>query len=219
MWRQRYTRAAPGGRPGNGASNLASHPDVQPYASRNGRRRPGATPLIQELHPPPTGDPALAAAGDAHAFGRLYRDHVARVHTLACRMIGDDDADEVTQDVFVRAWEKLRTFRGEAAFGTWLHRLAVNLILARRTSRSVRHGRDGGAEALETIACRPAAPELKMDFERAIKHLPDGARQIFVLFDVEGYRHEEIAEMLNVSVGTSKSQLHRARMILREHLT
>ncbi len=144
---------------------------------------------------------------------------MARIHTLAARMIGDDDADEVTQDVFVRAWEKLRTFRGEAAFGTWLHRLAVNLILARRAARSVRQGRDGGAEALETIAGRAAAPELKLDFDRAIRHLPDGARQVFVLYDVEGYRHDEIATMLEISVGTSKSQLHRARMILREHLT
>ncbi|MBD0320341.1 MAG: hypothetical protein ICV87_08405, partial [Gemmatimonadetes bacterium] len=128
---------------------------------------PGATPLIQELQSPATGDAALAAAGDAHAFGRLYREHVARVHTLASRMIGDDEADEVTQDVFVRAWEKLRTFRGEAAFGTWLHRLAVNLILARRSARSLRHGRDGGADALETVAGRAAAPELKVAFERA----------------------------------------------------
>lgn len=180
---------------------------------------PGATPLIQELQSPATGDATLAAAGDAHAFGRLYRDHVARVHTLASRMMGDDEADEVTQDVFVRAWEKLRTFRGEAAFGTWLHRLAVNLILARRSARTLRQGRDGGADALDAIAGRAAAPELKVDFERALRHLPDGARQVFVLFDVEGYRHEEIATMLEISVGTSKSQLHRARMMLREHLT
>ena len=144
---------------------------------------------------------------------------MARVHTLAARMIGDDDADEVTQDVFVRAWEKLRTFRGEAAFGTWLHRLAINLILSRRSARAVRRQRDDGADRLETIAGHAAPPELKMDFERAIQHLPEGARRVFVLFDVEGYRHEEIATMLEISVGTSKSQLHRARMILREHLT
>ncbi|HEX5726191.1 MAG TPA: sigma-70 family RNA polymerase sigma factor [Longimicrobiaceae bacterium] len=161
----------------------------------------------------------LAAAGDAHAFGRLYRDHVARIHTLARRMIGDAEADEVTQDVFVRAWEKLRTFRGEAAFGTWLHRLAVNLILAKRAALAGRSQRDGGPDALETRPARAAAPELRMDFERAVRHLPDGAKQVFVLFDVEGYRHEEIAQMLGISVGTSKSQLHRARMILREHLS
>jgi len=161
----------------------------------------------------------LAAAGDAHAFGRLYRDHCARIHTLARRMASEEDADELTQDVFVRAWEKLRTLRGESAFGTWLHRLAVNLILAKRTAAARRRGRAAGDQPLETVAGRAAPPELAMDFETAIAHLPDGARQVFVLFDVEGYRHEEIGRMLGISVGTSKSQLHRARMILREHLT
>lgn len=161
----------------------------------------------------------LAAAGDAHAFGRLYRDHAARIHSLARRMAGDDQADELTQDVFVRAWEKLRTFRGESAFGTWLHRLAVNLILAKRAQTARRRGREAGDEALEWTAGRSATPELAMDFETAVQRLPEGAKQVFVLFDVEGYRHEEIAALLEISVGTSKSQLHRARMILREHLT
>jgi RNA polymerase sigma-70 factor, ECF subfamily len=160
----------------------------------------------------------LAAAGDPHAFGRLYREHCARIHTLARRMMSEDEADEITQDVFVRAWEKLRTFRGESAFGTWLHRLAVNLILGRRADAARRRSRDGGSEALETAPGRNVTPELAMDFETALQRLPDGARQVFVLFDVEGYRHEEIAGMLDISVGTSKSQLHRARMILREHL-
>ncbi|HET7233097.1 MAG TPA: sigma-70 family RNA polymerase sigma factor [Longimicrobium sp.] len=163
-------------------------------------------------------DAVAAAAGDGHAFARLYREHAGRIHSLARRMAGDGEADELTQDVFVRAWEKLRTFRGESAFGTWLHRLAVNLILARRQQASTRRARDAGDEALEWTPGRSAHPELAMDFETAIAKLPDGARQVFVLFDVEGYRHDEIAEMLGVSVGTSKSQLHRARMILREHL-
>ena len=180
---------------------------------------PGANPLIAQLEAVKGGDAVLAAAGDAHAFARLYREHAGRIHSLARRMAGDDDADELTQDVFVRAWEKLRTFRGESAFGTWLHRLAVNLILARRGAAARRRSRDAGDEALEWTPARPATPELAMDFEAALQRLPDGARQIFVLFDVEGYRHEEIAEMLGLSVGTSKSQLHRARMILREHLT
>jgi RNA polymerase sigma-70 factor, ECF subfamily len=134
-------------------------------------------------------------------------------------MAGDDDADELTQDVFVRAWEKLGTFRGESAFGTWLHRLAVNLILAKRGAAARRRSRDAGDEALQWTPARSVTPELAMDFETALQHLPDGARQIFVLFDVEGYRHEEIADLLGLSVGTTKSQLHRARMILREHLT
>lgn len=161
----------------------------------------------------------LAASGDAHAFERLYRANVARIHSLVRRMLNDEDADEVTQDVFVRAWEKLGTFRGESAFGTWLHRLAVNVVLGRRQLLGIRRSRflqDDGA--LERHATRSATPELAVDFEAAIARLPDGMRQVFVLHDVEGYRHEEIANALGLAVGTSKSQLHRARMALRRHL-
>ncbi len=167
-----------------------------------------------------TADAALAASGDGSAFERLYRTHVARVHSLVRRMMGTDHADDVAQDVFVRAWTKLSTFRGEAAFGTWLHRLAVNVILARRTGLGTERGRYADAEhALETVPSRPgAAVELSLDFEQAIGRLPDGARQVFVLHDIEGYRHEEIADMLGIVPGTSKSQLHHARMALRKHL-
>ena len=168
-----------------------------------------------------TADAALAASGDGRAFERLYRVHVARVHSLVRRMIGPDhDADDIAQDVFVRAWTKLATFRGEAAFGTWLHRLAVNVILARRTTLGTERGRyyDDSAGILDGVAGRPAAVELSMDFEEAIGRLPDGARQVFVLHDIEGYRHEEIADMLGIVSGTSKSQLHHARMALRRHL-
>jgi RNA polymerase sigma-70 factor (ECF subfamily) len=165
-------------------------------------------------------DVALAASGDAHAFERLYRAHVARVHSLARRMISVERADEVTQDVFVRAWEKLSTFRGEAAFGTWLHRLAINVILARRSSLGIQRERfEDGEHSFETLATRPETPELGMDFEAAMTKLPNGARRIFVLHDVEGFRHEEIAQQLGIAVGTSKAQLHRARMMLRKHLT
>ena len=161
----------------------------------------------------------LAATGDAHAFERLYRAHVARIHSLARRMLSEDEADETTQDVFVRAWQKLATFRGESAFGTWLHRLAVNVILARRAELATRRQRYHDDEApLELVSARRSGPEDAMDFEEALGRLPDGARQVFVLHDVEGYRHEEIAEMLGCVVGTSKSQLHRARMALRRHL-
>jgi RNA polymerase sigma-70 factor (ECF subfamily) len=161
----------------------------------------------------------LAATGDAHAFERLYRAHAARIHSLARRMFGEEDADEITQDVFVRAWQKLGTFRGESAFGTWLHRLAVNVILARRAAHGLRRQRYHDDEVpLESVASRRGSPELSMDFEAALARLPDGARQIFVLHDIEGYRHEEIAGMLGLAAGTSKSQLHRARMALRQHL-
>jgi RNA polymerase sigma-70 factor (ECF subfamily) len=164
-------------------------------------------------------DVTLAASGDGHAFERLYRNHVARVHSLARRMTGPDHADELTQDVFVRAWEKLKTFRGEAAFGTWLHRLAVNLILSRRSRLGVERSRISDAEGiLERQPAAASRPELVMDFETAIARLPEGARQVFVLHDVEGYRHDEIGELMGIAVGTSKAQLHRARMLLRTHL-
>jgi RNA polymerase sigma-70 factor (ECF subfamily) len=164
-------------------------------------------------------DAALAASGDASAFERLYRQHLPRIYSLVRRMLNDDDVDEVTQDVFVRAWQKLGTFRGEAAFGTWLHRLAVNVILGRRETLGTRRKRylEGDA-VLEMIPARRAGPELTMDFEAALDRLPDGAKEVFVLHDVEGYRHEEIAEMLGLATGTSKSQLHRARLALRRHL-
>jgi RNA polymerase sigma-70 factor (ECF subfamily) len=164
-------------------------------------------------------DATLAASGDGHAFERLYRRHVARIHSLVRRMLDDDQADEVAQDIFVRAWQKLGTFRGEAAFGTWLHRLGINVILARRATLGTRRQRYVEGElALATVPSRPGSPELSMDFEQAIGRLPEGAREVFVLHDIEGYRHEEIGEMLGLATGTSKSQLHRARMALRRHL-
>lgn len=169
--------------------------------------------------PGDTVDVALAASGDGHAFERLYRDHVARIHSLARRMAGPEHADELTQDVFVRAWEKLGTFRGNAAFGTWLHRLAVNLILSQRKRLGKERQRFTDTEqALEMKAGRMMRPELAMDFESAMGRLPDGARAVFVLHDVEGYKHEEIGELLGIASGTSKAQLHRARMLLRGHM-
>lgn len=162
---------------------------------------------------------ALAASGDTHAFERLYRRHVTRIHNLVRRMHGNDDADEVTQDVFVRAWEKLGTYRGEAAFSTWLHRLAVNVVLGRREERGRRRNRFSEEETfIEAAPARRTTPEESMDLEAAMARLPAGAREVFVLHDVEGYRHEEIADMLGLATGTSKSQLHRARMALRAWL-
>jgi RNA polymerase sigma-70 factor (ECF subfamily) len=163
-------------------------------------------------------DAMLAAAGDASAFERLYRANVARIHSLARRMIGPDDANELTQEIFVRAWEKLGTFRGDAAFGTWLYRLAINLILSRRQTRAIWRQRHEPDDALETLPSRPASAEHRVDFERALARLPRGARQILVLHDVEGYRHAEIATMLRIATGTSKAQLHRARALMRAAL-
>lgn len=164
-------------------------------------------------------DAVLAAAGDSHAFERLYRRHLGRIHSLARRMINPEEADDATQAVFIRAWEKLGTFRGEAAFGTWLHRLAINVMLARRTTVGTERGRFSDAEGVvERMTGRPSQKDLSIDFEEAIERLPNGAREVFVLHDVEGYKHEEIAGMLGIVTGTSKAQLHRARMALRGYL-
>lgn len=153
------------------------------------------------------------------AFQRLYHGHVARVHGLARRMAGSEEADELTQDVFVRAWQKLGTFRGEAQFGTWLHRVAVNVLLEHRKVRNRRQERFPAAgEEEENVGGGPPTAGAAIDLETAIGRLPEGARRVFVLHDIEGYRHDEIAEMLGVTAGTSKSQLHRARMLLRARL-
>jgi RNA polymerase sigma-70 factor (ECF subfamily) len=169
----------------------------------------------------PVDDVALAAEGDTGAFERIYHAHLSRVHNLARRMAGPEAADELTQDVFVRVWQKLRTFRGEASFTTWLHRLAVNVIIER--FRTLGTARDrflaDGAPVLERMPARSTGRhDTRMDLEQAMKRLPPGARAVFVLHDIEGYRHDEIGTLLGVSVGTSKSQLHRARMTLRTQL-
>jgi len=164
-------------------------------------------------------DVQRAVAGDARAFESLYRRYVPRIHSLARRMLGADEADEATQEVFVRAWRRLASFRGDAAFSTWLHRVAINVILAHRKSTSRRAARFAQDEhAFSVAAVRPVRTDLRVDFEAAIETLPDGAREVFVLHDIEGYKHQEIARRLGISVGTSKSQLHRARMLLRSHL-
>jgi RNA polymerase sigma-70 factor (ECF subfamily) len=164
-------------------------------------------------------DVALAAAGDVSAFERVYQAHLPRVHSLVRRMTGGRDTDEVTQDVFVRVWQKLGTFRGDSAFSTWLHRLAVNVVIERFRAETLRRQRiREGDDIFDTIAAPLRSRDLSMDFEAALAKLPDGAREIFVLHDVEGHKHHEIASLLDISVGTSKAQLHRARMMLRRHL-
>jgi len=134
-------------------------------------------------------------------------------------MTSGRDTDELTQDVFVRVWQKLGTFRGDSSFTTWLHRLAVNVVIERfRTEQTRRQRMHDGEQIFDTLAGPSHSRDLSMDFETALEKLPDGARQIFVLHDVEGYKHHEIASLLEISAGTSKAQLHRARMILRKHL-
>ena len=164
-------------------------------------------------------DVRRAQDGDTAAFERVYRRHAARIHALCCRMLSPDEAEDLTQDVFIRAWQKLSLFRGDSAFGTWLHRLAVNLVLAKRQTHALRRSRfDGGDPDVIPLPARRQRPDLRVDVDAAIRTLPPGARDVFVLHDVEGYTHEEIAGLLNVTTGTSKSQLHRARMSMRRYL-
>ncbi len=183
----------------------------------------GVTSLTQDLPElrvsPDLDDIALAVAGDTAAFERLYRRHLARVHGLARWLVGLDEAEDAVQDVFIRVWEKLSQFEGRSAFGTWLHRLAVSVMLRRRQTLGIRQKRHtDGDETVQNLSGRPATPDLRVAIERAVDLLPDGAREVFVLHDMEGYRHDEIGELLGCTSGTSRSQLHRARMMLREHL-
>ncbi|NIA12739.1 MAG: sigma-70 family RNA polymerase sigma factor [Nitrospiraceae bacterium] len=164
---------------------------------------------------------ARAQSGDVAAFERLYRNHVGHVYALCLRMTADPLlAEELTQDAFVRAWQKLDSFRGDSAFGTWLHRLTVNVVLGERRARSRRTARVTTVDSLTLLASpAPGAnPGTRVDLDAAIAQLPEGARTVFVLHDIKGYRHDEVAEMTGVAAGTSKAQLHRARKLLREIL-
>ncbi|HET7712683.1 MAG TPA: RNA polymerase sigma factor [Thermoanaerobaculia bacterium] len=175
--------------------------------------------------PDDSADVLLAAGGDRRAFERLYRLHVNRVFSLCTRMCGSrTKGEELTQDVFVRAWEKLPQFRGDAQFSTWIHRVAVNIVLtdrkneARNRKRMVEDESESGETPLQKASVTPGYGD-RMDITAALENLPPGARQIFVLHDIEGYKHEEIAEMCGITAGGSKAQLHRARLLLREALT
>jgi RNA polymerase sigma-70 factor (ECF subfamily) len=162
-----------------------------------------------------------AGDGDQVAFEVLYRRLGGRVYALCLRMSGDERAaEELTQDVFVRAWEKLDSFRGDSRFSTWLHRLAVNLVLQDRRQRGRRRAREqltGDLTVFERAVTR-AMPGTRVDLERAIAGLPDGAKEVLILRDIHGYKYDEIAEMKGVALGTVKAQIHRARKLVREAL-
>jgi RNA polymerase sigma-70 factor (ECF subfamily) len=164
-----------------------------------------------------------AAAGDASAFEALYRRHARRVHGVVARLVGFDQAraEDLTQEAFVRAWQALPAYRFESAFGTWLHRLAVNTALMDLRARRSRPQVDDDEEALEHAGAPDSAGHstaLTLDLERAVATLPPRARAVLVLYDVEGWKHEEIADALGMAVGSSKAQLHRARGLLRTRL-
>jgi len=166
---------------------------------------------------------ARVLAGDVAAERALYEAHVDRVFRLAFRMSGREDlAQDFTQDAFIRAFERLAEFRGDAAFGTWLHSIAVSVTLngMRRvkTQRQREAELDDGVRELPGATRREAEPDLKRRMAAAIDALPEGYRTVFLMHDVEGYTHEEIGVALGVQPGTSKAQLSRARAKLRETL-
>lgn len=164
----------------------------------------------------------MSCKGDMEAFAQLYQRHNRRVYSVCLRMSGNAaHAEDLAQDVFVQLFRKIGSFRGESAFTTWLHRLIVNQVLMHFRKRSVRNEQPSENDDMpEQITVGTANPRRmavldRIGLDRAIAQLPTGYRMIFLLHDVEGYEHEEIAKMLNRSVGTSKSQLHKARMKLR----
>jgi RNA polymerase sigma-70 factor (ECF subfamily) len=168
---------------------------------------------------------ARCRAGDLGAFEELYKAHAGRLYSLACRMLGNaTDAEDLLQEIFLSAHRKLESFRGEAALGTWLYRLATNQILDHVRSRAARAGQltDGldDASVLPDAGGHRLADRAidRIDLERALRELPDGCRAAFVLHDVEGLEHKEIAEVLGIAEGTSKSQVHKARLRLRKLL-
>ncbi|MBI4263716.1 MAG: RNA polymerase sigma factor [Acidobacteria bacterium] len=164
--------------------------------------------------------------GDAGAFEELYRRHAGRLYSLAVRMTGSaQDAEDLLQEIFVHVHRKLGGFRGESTLGTWLYRIAMNHCLDHLRGRQAKMGRATGSLEVDRVA-EPAGPMSaamavisRLDLERAIARLPEGCRAAFLLHDVEGLEHHEVAQVLGVSVGTSKSQVHRARMKLRELLS
>jgi RNA polymerase sigma-70 factor (ECF subfamily) len=162
-----------------------------------------------------------AQNGDLLAFEHLYRENERKVFALCLRLSSDGAlAEELTQEVFVRAWRKLGSFRGESAFSSWLYPLTVNVALSERRSRRRRDARFVATDDPASLERAPGAPrpEAAFDLEKAMATLPPGARAVFVLHDVEGRTHEEIAAMLDLAPGTSKAQLFRARRLLREAL-
>lgn len=169
-------------------------------------------------------DRALAARvledGDEAAFRMLYRRHTAAVYGLVLRLLGGDaeDAEDVVQDAWLRAVQGLGRFRWEAAFRTWLTGIALNRAREVLRRRALRDGSGPHVEAAELAVVVAARPGERLDLERAIAALPDGYRTVLVLHDVEGFTHPEIGERLDISVGTSRSQLFRARRTLRRLL-
>jgi RNA polymerase sigma-70 factor, ECF subfamily len=181
--------------------------------------------------PPPSQNPvahddeasliARAQRRDVRAFEHLYRLHVPRVYAVCLRLTANvRRAEELTQTAFIQLWEKLPLFRGESAFTSWLHRIAVNVVLMEFRTTNRREARVVGVADLALVETphTPPAPGARLDLEQAIASLPPQARAIFVLHEIEGYTHDEIATLMELQPGTTKAQLHRARQLLQQAL-
>jgi len=187
---------------------------------------PAPSAAESEVDPFDAGEDAIlvrrAAAADVAAFESLYRRHHRRVHGVIVRLVGQAGAraEDLTQEAFVRAWQALPGFRFESAVSTWLHRMAVNTALMELRSRRSRPLADDEEDALDALSTPDTVGRavLGRDLERAVATLPPRARAVLVLHDVEGWKHEEIAEELGMAVGSSKAQLHRARGLLRTRM-
>ena len=189
---------------------------------------PAMTVELPDVETPvePDGDQGLAKAagrGDRGAFETLYRRHSRRVYAVVWRLAGGQAAraEDLVQESFIRAWRALPSFRCESAFSTWLHRLAVNTALMELRDRAGAQDRETDDSALDHIATGDTAGKHtrdQIDLERAVATLPERARAVLVLHDIEGWKHEEIATELGMAVGSSKAQLHRARNLLRKRL-
>src|ERR1700740_2545652 len=218
-----------------------ARPFVEKRRSLNRDARPNTECISKKAAPPVStiGSDKLSEAraiqrareGDLSAFEYLYRSHSRRVYAVCLRMVGNTtEAEDLTQEAFLLLFRKIHTFRGESAFSTWLHRLAVNLVLMRFRKKSVpvfsiEAIPDAEDETAPLRTLELGAPDLilegaidRINLERCIQQLPAGFRKVFVLHDIQGYRHLEIANLLGRSVGDSKSQLHKARKRLRESL-
>ncbi len=192
------------------SSKVTGHPAAVPPV-----QRPAEMALVQRCR-----------RGDLGAFEELYRTHATKLYGLVLRMVGNPaDAEDLLQEIFLSAHRKLESFRGESALGTWLYRLATNQCLDYLRSRAVRTG-----QVTDTLDDEPSLPApggrgiaeqtvTKMDLERALAQLPEGCRAAFVLHDVQGLEHREVAEALGIAEGTSKSQVHKARLKLRALLS
>jgi len=181
---------------------------------------------VAEVNKPQPPDLELAkkaAGGDGAAFEELYRRHYRRVYALTLRMMGNPtEAEDMTQDVFLQLFNKIGMFRGDSAFTTWLHRMTVNQVLMHFRKKSTRSEllTDEGETPIQIVKGteNPSAMPVidRISLENALVQLPPGYRTVFVLHDIEGYEHYEVAEMLGIAEGTSKSQLHKARLKLRQ---